>query len=159
MRKIVTGAFVSLDGVMQAPGGPEEDTEGGFPFGGWSFPHYDEAMGQAGMEGMQKAQALLLGRKTYDIFAGYWPQHTEGDGAGAIGRKFDAIPKYVASRSTLDLGWPGTTQLGADAAADVARRPPSGSLTALAAAEQNRNARARRAEDRCLMVESGDPGT
>lgn len=103
--------FTTLDGVAQAPGGPSEDPEGGFAFGGWQAPLIDEVVGEqvdAGMEGMD---ALLLGRRTYDIFAGYWP-HAEGD----IARLFNRLPKYVASRRTPALEWAGSTLLGPDVA-------------------------------------------
>ncbi|WP_426225175.1 dihydrofolate reductase family protein [Pseudarthrobacter sp. DSP2-3-2b1] len=106
--------FTTLDGVAQAPGGPNEDTEGGFSFGGWQAPLIDEVVGgqiDAGMEGMD---ALLLGRKTYDIFAGYWP-HAGGD----IAELFNRLPKYVASRTNPTLEWAGSTLLGPDVAAAV----------------------------------------
>ncbi|MGM9472550.1 dihydrofolate reductase family protein [Pseudarthrobacter sp. YS3] len=104
--------FSTLDGVAQAPGGPEEDAEGGFAFGGWQAPLIDEVVGgqvDAGMAGMD---ALLLGRRTYDIFAGYWP-HARGD----IAELFNRLPKYVASRRTPTLEWAGSTLLGPDVAA------------------------------------------
>lgn len=106
--------FTTLDGVAQAPGGPEEDTEGGFTFGGWQAPLFDEVVGgqvDAGMEGMD---ALLLGRRTYDIFAGYWPQ-----AGGDIAELFNRLPKYVASRRNPTLEWAGSTLLGPDVAAAV----------------------------------------
>jgi dihydrofolate reductase len=106
--------FSTLDGVAQAPGGPDEDADNGFTFGGWQAPLIDEVVGgqiDAGMEGMD---ALLLGRKTYDIFAGYWPQAT-----GDIARLFNRLPKYVASRQTQTLEWAGSTLLGPDAPAAV----------------------------------------
>jgi dihydrofolate reductase len=114
--RITIDLFTTLDLVAQAPGGPEEDTSGGFPFGGWQAPLPDDLVGREVMAGIDKLDALVLGRKTYDIFAAYWPHH---DGGG-IGPKFDRIPKYVASRGTPTLDWAGTTQLGPDAAADVA---------------------------------------
>ena len=77
MRRVVCAAFVSLDGVMQAPGGPDEDPEGGFPHGGWQAPYADEAMGRRVVEGFADADGFLLGRKTYDIFANYWPKITD----------------------------------------------------------------------------------
>jgi len=117
--RITIDLFTTLDGVAQAPGGPEEDTSGGFPFGGWQAPIRDENAGREVLAGIERLDALVLGRRTYDIFAAYWPHHTEGP-EGGIGRKFDAVPKYVASRGTPALDWPGTTQLGPDAAADVA---------------------------------------
>jgi dihydrofolate reductase len=118
--RITIDLFVSLDGVAQAPGGPEEDTTSGFPYGGWQAPVIGETDGREIGKGIDAMDALVLGRKTYDIFAEYWPKHTVGDAEGRIGRKFDAIPKYVASRSDLAPAWQGTTQLGADAVADVA---------------------------------------
>jgi len=114
--RITIDLFTTLDLVAQAPGGPEEDPSGGFPYGGWQAPLPDDVVGKEVMAGIEKLDALVLGRKTYDIFAAYWPHH---DGGG-IGPKFDRIPKYVASRGTPTLDWAGTTQLGPDAAADVA---------------------------------------
>jgi dihydrofolate reductase len=114
--RITIDLFTTLDLVAQAPGGPEEDSSGGFPYGGWQAPLPDDLVGREVMAGIEKLDALVLGRKTYDIFAAYWPHH---DGGG-IGPKFDRIPKYVASRGTPTLDWAGTTQLGPDAAADVA---------------------------------------
>ena len=114
--RITIDLFTTLDLVAQAPGGPEEDTSGGFPFGGWQAPLPDDLVGREVMAGIEKLDALVLGRKTYDIFAAYWPHH---DGGG-IGPKFDRIPKYVASRGNPALDWAGTTRLGPDAAADVA---------------------------------------
>ena len=78
MRKVVVVAFLSLDGVMQAPGGPDEDTSGGFRFGGWTVPHSDETLGEVMGDQMTKPADLLLGRKTFEIFASYWPDHAEG---------------------------------------------------------------------------------
>jgi len=118
--RITIDLFVTLDGVAQAPGGPDEDISSGFPYGGWQAPLIDETVGRVIGEGIDAMDALVLGRRTYDIFAAYWPRHTEGDAEGRIGRKFDAIPKYVASRGTPALDWRGTTQLGPDAVAEVA---------------------------------------
>ncbi|MET4581785.1 dihydrofolate reductase [Conyzicola nivalis] len=111
--------FTTLDGVAQAPGGPEEDTAGGFSFGGWQAPLIGSADGEQIMAGIRATDALLLGRRTYDIFAGYWPHQVDGPDA-EIARKFDAIPKYVASRGEPDLGWRGSHLLGPDIAAEVA---------------------------------------
>jgi len=116
--RIYIDLFTTLDGVAQAPGGPEEDPSGGFPFGGWQAPFPDEEIGEAIGQGIDELDALLLGRRTYDIFAGYWPHHTDGP-EGGIGRKFDAVPKYVASRGTPALEWQGSSQLGPDLAAEV----------------------------------------
>jgi dihydrofolate reductase len=106
--------FTTLDGVAQAPGGPDEDTNGGFAFGGWQAPLIDGVVGEQVSSGMAGMDALLLGRRTYDIFAGYWPQ-AEGD----IARLFNRIPKYVASRQTPTLEWAGSSLLGPDAIAGV----------------------------------------
>lgn len=111
MRKIIVAAFISIDGVMQAPGGPDEDTDGGFELGGWTFHYWDEAMGEV-MEGQLSASYdLLLGRKTYDIFARYWPI------AGAdtpIGKKFTAVTKYVATSDRESPSWNNTMVLDRD---------------------------------------------
>jgi dihydrofolate reductase len=109
--------FTTLDGVAQAPGGPEEDPEGGFAFGGWQAPFAkdDDLVGDQVWEGMTGLDALLLGRRTYDIFAGYWP-HQDDDG---IARLFNEVPKYVASRTRPALGWAHSTLLGADLATAV----------------------------------------
>jgi dihydrofolate reductase len=110
--------FTTLDGVAQAPGAPDEDPEGGFAFGGWQAPLFDDVVGEqigAGMEGMD---ALLLGRKTYDIFAGYWPDQEDGVDA-EIAQLFNRLPKYVASRGTPRLEWANSTLLGNDLASAV----------------------------------------
>ena len=101
--------FTTLDGVAQAPGGPEEDAEGGFAFGGWQAPLIDESIGEQVLAGIVELDALLLGRKTYDIFANYWPHQND-----TIGNVFNKVPKYVASRSTPTLEWKGSTLLGPD---------------------------------------------
>jgi dihydrofolate reductase len=106
--------FTTLDGVAQAPGGPDEDTEGGFAFGGWQAPLIDEVVGEQIDAGMAGMDALLLGRRTYDIFAGYWPQ-----AGGDIARLFNRLPKYVASRRAPTLEWAGSTLLGPDVPAAV----------------------------------------
>lgn len=116
--RISIDLFTTLDGVAQAPGGPEEDPNGGFAFGGWQAPLLDEASGAQVDEGIQDMDALLLGRRTYDIFASYWPHHLDGPDA-SIARKFEMIPKYVASRGTPELGWRGSSLLGEDLAAEV----------------------------------------
>src|SRR6185436_6179563 len=99
MRKINVLEFISLDGVMQAPGRPEEDTSGGFKYGGWTFPYFDDFAGKMMDKQMKQPFALLLGRKTYDIFAAYWPQH-EKNWPGVNKTK-----KYVVSASPLKLTW------------------------------------------------------
>jgi dihydrofolate reductase len=119
MRKVITGAFVSLDGVMQAPGGPQEDPTRGFKLGGWVVPYIDEVFGQAVDEMFGQPFDLLLGRKTYEIFAAHWP-YAEGGEDASIARRFNSITKYVATRSTMELTWRTSVALH-DAAADVAR--------------------------------------
>lgn len=118
MRKIVTGAFVSLDGVMQAPGGPEEDPTGGFRYGGWVAPHFDDKAGAFVMDGIfGDPFDLLLGRKTHDIFAAYWP-YVEAE--NPIGALFNRVDKYVATRNPdLELAWRGSHSLAPDAVAAV----------------------------------------
>jgi dihydrofolate reductase len=90
MRKVIATAFVSLDGVMQAPGGPDEDPTGGFKYGGWTAPYFDEVLGQAMGEAFSKPFDLLLGRKTYEIFAAHWP-YAEGGGDDFIAELFNKV--------------------------------------------------------------------
>jgi dihydrofolate reductase len=112
MRKIVVGAFVSLDGVMQAPGGPEEDPIGGFQYGGWVAPLFDEKMGEIVGEMFSRPFDLLLGRKTYDIFAAHWPYVEKDD---PIGPLFDRITKFVATRNPdFKPSWQNSRTLGPD---------------------------------------------
>jgi dihydrofolate reductase len=110
--------FTTLDGVAQAPGGPDEDDDGGFAFGGWQAPLIDDTVGAQVDQGIQAMDALLLGRRTYDIFASYWPHQLDGPNA-EIARKFDAIPKYVASRGAPELGWRDSHLLGNDLDAEL----------------------------------------
>src|SRR6266704_400132 len=100
MRKIVVFMMVTLDGVMQAPGGPEEDTSGGFKYGGWTAPYSDEAMGKIVDEELSVSFDLLLGRKTYDIWKEYWPKQT-----GFIADPFNKAKKYVVSDKDGDFSW------------------------------------------------------
>ena len=117
MRKIIVGAFTSLDGVMQAPGGPEEDPIGGFRFGGWAAPLFDDKMGEAIGALFARPFDLLLGRKTYDIFAAHWPYVEKDD---PIGPLFDRINKYVATRNpALKVTWQNSHVLGPDTIAAV----------------------------------------
>ncbi|TDC64892.1 deaminase [Actinomadura sp. GC306] len=109
--------FATLDLVGQSPGGPDEDPVG-FPFGGWQAPLLDEVSGGQVGAAYEGTDALLLGRRTYDIFAAYWP-HQKGGEDGEIAALFNSIPKYVASRGKPDLSWADSTQLGPDLAAEV----------------------------------------
>ncbi|MFF0434272.1 dihydrofolate reductase family protein [Streptomyces sp. NPDC004327] len=110
--------FVTLDGVYQAPGGPEEDPSGGFAHGGWSVPYGDEDFGRFMDEVFTRPTAFLLGRRTYDIFAGYWPKHDDPD--NPIAAKLNALPKYVASRTLTHADWEPTTILSGDVVQEVA---------------------------------------
>lgn len=111
MRKIVVGAFVSLDGVMQAPGGPTEDPTKGFKHGGWFVPYFDQAFGEEVDRMFNEKFDLLLGRKTYEIFAAHWP-YAEGGEDDGIAKLFKEIKKYAVSRSgEVDTSWQGTVLL------------------------------------------------
>jgi dihydrofolate reductase len=128
MRKIVTGAFVSLDSVMQAPGGPDEDPTGGFRFGGWVAGLWDDVIGAAMDETFAAPFDLLLGRKTYDIFAAHWPHiqvdptKSDFDALNAdIARKFNAATKYVATHRPESLDWQNSRGLGTDVVAELRR--------------------------------------
>jgi len=117
MRRLMVTAFMTLDGVVQAPGGPGEDDSGGFPFGGWSFHFWDEQMGQVMAQVMGKPFDLVLDRRTYDIFAAYWPNAPEEAGA----KPLNDATKYVASRGTPSLTWDRSVQIEGDVAEGVAR--------------------------------------
>ena len=118
MRKVIAGAFISVDGVVQAPGGPEEDPSGGFRFGGWAFPYFDETLGGFLGEVFDSGDYdLLLGRRTYEIFAAHWPFHLEDP----IGQAFDRIRKYVVTSTPELLTWKGSEALVGDPAETVAR--------------------------------------
>lgn len=119
MGRIEIDLFTTLDFVAQAPGGPDEDTEDGFAFGGWQAPLMDDVVGEMIRSRIPETDALLLGRKTYDVFAGYWPNYDD-DFAGGIAEVFNRIPKYVASRSTPELTWAGSSLIGPDVAASIA---------------------------------------
>ena len=119
MRKLIVNTFLTLDGVMQAPGGPEEDTSGGFEHGGWSYHYADEEFGEAVDGWFQAADAFLLGRKTYEIFAGYWPQVTDED--NPVATKLNRLPKYVASRTLDKVEWNNSKLLEGDVADAIAK--------------------------------------
>ena len=119
MRKLVAGTFLTLDGVMQAPGGPDEDREGGFEHGGWLVPYFDEKFLDIMTRWTTQAGGFLLGRKTYDIFAASWPNATDPD--DEVANALNTRPKYVASRSERILEWNNATLLKGDIAEAVAR--------------------------------------
>lgn len=116
LRKLVVSTFMTLDGVMQAPGGPGEDDSGGFAYGGWSVHYWDEQMGQVMGAAMSTPFDLLLGRRTYDIFAAYWPDAPEEAGA----KPLNDATKYVASRGRPTLGWSRSVLIEGDVAEGVA---------------------------------------
>jgi dihydrofolate reductase len=118
MGRLVVNTFTSLDGVMQGPGMPEEDREGGFDQGGWQVPYFDQESGQVMSEAIATFGALLLGRKTYEIFAGYWPYAPADD---PIAARLNEAPKYVASRTLEAVAWHNSTLLKGDIADEVAR--------------------------------------
>lgn len=118
MGRLIVTEFMTLDGVAQAPGGPDEDRVNGFAYGGWQAPLVDEASGVAMFQQAQGMDALLLGRRTYDIFAGYWPQAPAED---PFTRLLNRVPKYVASRTLSEpLAWSGTSPVPGDVPAGVA---------------------------------------
>ena len=112
MRKLIVLTFVSLDGVMQAPGGKGEDPTGGFDLEGWTVPHFDEMLGFEMERQMTPPFDLLLGRKTYEIFASYWPEQGDND-------PFKEAKKYVVSNEDIDTGWEGTIQIKGDAVTEI----------------------------------------
>ncbi len=116
MRKLLVTTFLTLDGVMQAPGGPGEDDSGGFAHGGWWVNYWDDMAGQVMDEALSRPFGLVLGRKTYDIFAAYWPNAPEA----AIGKAFNEATKYVASRSHPKLEWSNSILIEGDAAEGIA---------------------------------------
>lgn len=109
MRKIIVVEFVTMDGILQAPGGPEEDRTGGFEYGGWQFGYSSEEEGTALMKIMSTPFDLLLGRKTYEIFSAYWPYQNH-----EIAEKFNSINKYVVGTTPMDLSWNNSTQIKSD---------------------------------------------
>lgn len=119
MRKLITGAFVSLDGVMQAPGAPEEDPTGGFKYGGWTVPYWDDVIDAAMGESFSKPFALVLGRRTYDIFAAHWPHIKAEPGSldAQVADTFNAATKFVATHSPQTLTWQNSKSLGTDVVA------------------------------------------
>ena len=116
MRKLIVQSFVTLDGVMQAPGGPGEDDDGGFAYGGWSVNYWDDQMGEVMGEATSRPFAMVLGRRTYDIMAAYWPDAPEEAGA----KVFNDATKYVASRGRPTLEWSNSVLIEGDAADGLA---------------------------------------
>jgi dihydrofolate reductase len=116
MRNLAVQTFMTLDGVMQAPGGPEEDPSGGFTHGGWAVPHFDDAVGEIVDEWMGRSFDLVLGRKTYEIFAAHWPY-----AEGPMAEMLNSAAKYVASTTLDTLEWNNSTVIEGDVTAGVAR--------------------------------------
>jgi len=119
MRKLVVGTFVTLDGVMQAPGGPDEDRDGGFQHGGWLVPYFDARFLGIMTEWAKRAGAFLLGRKTYEIFAASWPKST--DPADEIATALNTRPKFVASRTLARVEWNNASLLNGEVVEEVAK--------------------------------------
>ena len=115
-RKLVVCEFVSLDGVMQAPGLPDEDTEGGFKHGGWQQAYFDEQFGEGMTRTIAAADSMLLGRRTYDIFAGYWPSSKE-----ELAGQLNSMTKYVVSRTRQSVDWQNSVLIKGDVAPEIAR--------------------------------------
>jgi dihydrofolate reductase len=118
MRMLRVIEFMSLDGVMQAPGSPEEDTEGGFRHGGWQRPYFDEVLGASAAEGMAATDSYLFGRKTYEKMAAYWPTAPDDD---PYAQHLNSTPKYVASRTLQDVEWENSTLIAGEVAEEVAK--------------------------------------
>ncbi|MDX6211497.1 MAG: hypothetical protein QOF82_584 [Frankiales bacterium] len=117
--RLTLHTFLTLDGVMQSPGGPNEDPDGPYAHGGWSFPYGDDAFGALMVGWFEQADAFLLGRKTYQIFSGFWPKVTDEN--DPIASKLNSLPKYVASTTLERVEWNGATLLGGDVVAEVAK--------------------------------------
>jgi dihydrofolate reductase len=118
MRKLVVIEFLSLDGVYQAPGDPNEDTEGGFRHGGWQRPYFDDVLGVAAAQGMAETDAHLFGRKTYEIMAAYWPTAPSDD---PFAQHLNSVAKYVASRTLQKVEWQNSTLIREDLVDEVTK--------------------------------------
>jgi dihydrofolate reductase len=135
MRRVSVTEFLSLDGVMQGPGDPDEDRSGGFAHGGWHLPYVDDVFMQSASEGMAETGGFLFGRKTYEIMAAHWPSQPDSDPFAAI---LNGLPKYVASTTLREpLEWKGSTLLQGDAPTAVAelKEQPGGDLVVLGSGE------------------------
>ncbi len=134
MRKLVVVEFMSLDGVVQAPGDPQEDTEGGFAHGGWQRPYFDDVFMRQAAGGMAETDAQLFGRKTYDKMAAFWPTVGDDD---PFAKHLNSVTKYVASRTITEATWEGTTVLNGDVAAQVReiKQRDGGTISVLGSAE------------------------
>jgi dihydrofolate reductase len=119
MGTLTIATFMTLDGVMQAPGGPDEDRDGGFEHGGWSFPYFSEDMGEVIDDAIAKAGAILLGRRTYEIFAASWPTFPDED--DPVASRLNTLPKYVVSTTLDEADWEPTTIIRGDVPAEVAK--------------------------------------
>jgi len=118
MRKLIVSEFLTLDGVLQAPGGADEDRSGGFEYGGWQHPYFDDLSAKTVIDGMNETGGFLLGRRTWEIFAAYWPTAPEEE--RAYGDPLNTLPKYVASRTLREpLEWNNSTLISGDVAAAV----------------------------------------
>lgn len=137
MGKIVVDTFLTIDGVMQAPGGSTEDVEGDFPHGGWQAPLWDDECGAYVGEGFARIQGLLLGRKTYEIFASFWPHVPDDHDDAPAAQALNSLPKYVASRTLNSVDWQNSTLLGDDVPAAVAklRKEQSGEIHVMGSAD------------------------
>ncbi|MEM7561609.1 MAG: dihydrofolate reductase family protein [Pseudomonadota bacterium] len=116
MGKLTLTSFLSLDGVMQAPGGPDEDRSGGFEYGGWLVPHFSPDMGAIMLDIFSRASALLIGRGTYDIFSAHWPTVT--DPTDLVAHQLNTLPKFIASTTTRHFEWANSNHV-ADVPADI----------------------------------------
>ena len=134
MRSLRVIEFLSLDGVMQAPGDPNEDTEGGFRHGGWQRPYFDDVLGASAAEGMAATDAYLFGRKTYQKMAAHWPNAPADD---PYAQHLNGTQKYVASRTLRSLDWQNSTLIEGDVTAEVAKlkQQPGGNIAVLGSGE------------------------
>ena len=119
MRKLVVTTFLSLDGVMQSPGNPDEDRSGGFEFGGWLVPYMDSSLAAFSAEWIGEADGFLLGRKSYEVLGAYWPHITDPD--DVIARQLNTLPKYVVSNTLTNPSWGPATVIAGEVGSEIAR--------------------------------------